>query len=86
MSADAWRECPNCRKPNSKKLADAYGKVSQDEYLSMFDKLGISDERTTLREDYEISTDEGGEFYIAYSCYCEVCKFAFTYKYREQIA
>jgi hypothetical protein len=82
MSADAWRECPNCKVLNDKKLDALYGTVSQSEYMAAVYEL---DDRVkeTLREDYEISMNEDGVLEISYSCSCTVCKFNFKYKHSE---
>jgi hypothetical protein len=85
MSADNWTTCPNCKKLASKKIASSYGKVTEDEYLAILeDNKKVKDE-TTLREDYEILTDEDGFFYISYVCSCSVCKFHYEYKYKKEV-
>lgn len=83
MSADAWRACPKCSKDNQAKADAAYGKVSKLEYQKLLN--AALDQRETLREDYEICTDENGLFTVGYGCYCDVCKLSFTYKKTEQI-
>jgi hypothetical protein len=65
----------------------AYGKVSSDEYL----KLLAAAERkrptlqATLREDYEMHTNESGQFYVSYHCGCEKCGLEFRFEHTEQV-
>ena len=87
MSADRWSECPKCRvdldvdsKRRAKKAADAYGKVSHDEYERLIaDRDKPRKLATTLREDYEIGANEG-ELRISYHASCEKCGFAYSFK------
>jgi len=88
MSANAWRVCPNCRKLSHDELTRSYGKIPQEEY----EKLLRVDNRhkylisyDNLREDYEIATNEDGEFFINYRCQCTICGFVFTYQHKEQV-
>ena len=98
MSADSWTLCPKCEK---KRMADlkilteevewSYGKVDKDHYLKLVNKLSVAEnyklghEEYTLREDYEVSIDEGGEFYVDYRGSCAVCGFEFSYEYAEKL-
>jgi len=87
MGADNWGICPKCKKGREKYIAglrkkadEQYGKIKPEEYLELLDhakeELG-----STLREDYEILTDEDGEFYIKYSCNCSVCGFDYEFEH-----
>ena len=60
MSANNWRVCPKCLKiksdraeKESKRLKEAYGKVSEQEYLNLRDKVENQEQLMpeTLRED-----------------------------------
>lgn len=93
MSADNWAECPQCKRWEELDFADAevelknsYGKVSAEEYLAKRDEVyAEKDSESTLREDWELGTDEDGEFYVIYRCHCDICKFKFEYKYDHKI-
>lgn len=87
MSADAWRVCPKCLNKAQKKKESSYGKVSEEEYLRVLLELDNLEnhETETLREDYEIFTDEDGLFYVSYSCSCSVCHFHFEYKHKKDL-
>lgn len=93
MSADNWGICPKCAantiriKDNMKKqVDDAYGKVSSDEYLKLLKKASEPiKQEYTLREDYEIYTNEYGKFCVSYGCSCNVCGFEYDYEYTENI-
>jgi len=87
MSADAWRTCPNCLKKAENKKEVSYGKVSEEEYLRVVLELeDLKDQEVqTLREDYEMFTDEDGQFYASYSCSCSMCHFSFVYKYEKDL-
>ena len=93
MSADNWAFCPRClsidvEKQNELQEAarNAYGKVSAEEYLSMLEASKMEPSKEpTLREDYEIETDELGEFHVNYGCSCDRCGFHFEFKYEEQL-
>jgi hypothetical protein len=83
MSADRWAKCPKCLKELNANLKSAYGKVSEDEYLYALVQVNEQDE--TLREDYEVKTDEDGRFTVNYSCQCTICKFKFEYRYKQAV-
>lgn len=97
MSADAWRVCPKCKYKHEidtriaeKKARESYGKVSAEEFdrlrevaREMVCKLEKMDE--TLREDYEIYTDETGEFFISYYCWCEACGLKFNFNHKQNV-
>jgi hypothetical protein len=87
MSADNWAICPKCKRDadadKARKFADArakYGKIQQDEYLKL---LGESEAPTeygeTLREDWELGTDEDGLFSVRYDSHCSACGFKFSF-------
>lgn len=89
MSADNWGRCPKCLaklvEDREKAVAAAkakYGKVPEDEYMAAITKANAIPEKLkeeTLREDYEIGTDEDGEFSVSYHCSCRVCNFDFRF-------
>ncbi len=83
MSADNWGLCPNCNKLARQTRIAAYGKVSEDEYLALVE--ASESEEHTLREDYEVWTDEDGVFTVDYRCGCAICKFHFEYKYTQEL-
>jgi hypothetical protein len=39
--------------------------------------------KRTLREDYELGTEEDGEFYVTYRCSCNVCGYAAKFEHKE---
>jgi hypothetical protein len=93
MSADNWRQCPQCNatqladKEKAKKKADSsYGKVPQEEYLKL---LEIANQPIRLaehlREDYSVYVDLDGEFRVSYSCSCDKCPFNYSYSHTEKV-
>lgn len=74
---------------------EAYGKVPAEEYRTLdaaaleAEEALIQDARLshveTLREDYEIWTDEAGHFFISYSCSCTSCDFEHNFRHEEQL-
>lgn len=96
MSADNWGVCPRCKKnfrgvkvDKKRETEAAYGKVSASEYLAMVAELANTpnDEiEETLREDYEIYTDEDGLFVVEYNGECSVCDYHVVFKHREKFA
>ena len=97
MSADNWRVCPRCKRKkivevevSDAKLTKSYGKGSAEEYLAKVQKntelrASVAKLEETLREDYELSTDEDGEFFVSYGCRCSVCDFQFSFKHEESV-
>jgi hypothetical protein len=87
MSADRWGVCPKCRNNVKVELSEKYGKIPSEEYIAIIERSKTMEETVncTLREDYQIATDETGEFTIYYGCSCEVCKFNFKYEYKKQL-
>lgn len=99
MSADNWMKCPKCIKCAEKsemetmeKLGVSYGKIPEEQYLLLRNKLlgeseQVKDLDETFREDYELGTDEDGNFEISYlgQCTNDKCRFRFEYKYSEQV-
>lgn len=83
MSADNWGVCPKCKETAENKIASAYGKVSEDEYLAILNTCKKIE--ATLREDYELGVDTDGEFSVSYSCHCSKCGFKFEYKYSQDV-
>lgn len=45
----------------------------------------IDEAEHTLREDYEQGTDSNGDYYLVYTCRCEVCKFKWMFKHECNI-
>lgn len=96
MSARNWSECPKCLKKLEKEkerlrleAGDKYGKISKDDYLTLLKEIESSIpeglKEYTLREDYEIGTDEYGLFEISYKCCCDRCGFKYNFKHEEQL-
>jgi hypothetical protein len=95
MSADAWRICPKCRIKHIKSLVrerqrvnDKYGKIDSGEYIQLvneMEKKETTDIEETLREDYEIWTNEEGVFEVGYYCSCEKCGLKFEFEHKEKI-
>lgn len=83
MAADRWAKCPKCTEKLQATLDSTYDKVSEDEYLDALRQVNQQDE--TMREDYELWTDEHGKFTVNYSCNCKECGFAFEYHHSERI-
>lgn len=88
MSADNWTTCPSCehdaeeaRKARVRKARDAYGKVSEAEYLDLVRKAEKPVElEETLREDFSIGI-QGGAFGVSYRASCEHCGFEFRFEH-----
>ena len=95
MSADNWTICPKCKSKKESTAIEArlkaeksYGKVTSDKFLSLINAITNKETETqekTLREDYEISIDESGEFYVNYSASCSECDFKYKYDYVASI-
>jgi len=93
MSADNWGICPKCKRNAEEKqcklklkAGKAYGSVTPEEYLELLREADKPLELTeTLREDYEMGTDDAGQFYVYYTCSCHVCKFKHEFKHAEQL-
>jgi len=93
MSADNWRECPQCRARNEQKnhkavsdLEATYGEIPADEWLAKKEAVENPPElNETLREDYEFHIDEQGGFCAKYHGSCEICGFEFSFKHEEQL-
>ena len=95
MSADNWAICPACYKreianleEQKKKFVTAYGKISEEKYLELqkIIEKGIDKESfRTLREDYNIHTEEYGTFSVEYRCSCSICNFNYNYEHTEDI-
>lgn len=91
MSADNWALCPKCKQKADqdyeKKMADLqaqYGKIPAAEYVSALRNAEARPvQRETLREDYEMGTDEYGTFSVSYRASCN-CGFSFKFKHEEK--
>jgi hypothetical protein len=89
MGADNWGICPKCKHNREKeitvkekKLESSYGSVALGKYQAMqaeLETLKATKLIETLREDYEIRTDEDGEFMVSYGCKCNVCGWGHEY-------
>lgn len=99
MSANNWTECPKCRVladaeklAKQKAAAEAYGKVSPEEWQRMTKEADASgDLDETLREDWEIGLWKNRktgiqEFYASFSASCEVCGFSHKFKHEEPLS
>jgi uncharacterized protein YbaR (Trm112 family) len=93
MSADNWAVCPQCKKKleveQEKRIrapGENYGKVSKEEYERILQLAQQKlPETETLREDYEISVNAAGLFYVSYGCSCDVCGFEHEFKTEKQL-
>ncbi len=95
MSADNWRRCPKCLKAAEhkrdeviKELRDAYGIVTAEEYRKLEKAARVDLVAKTgehFREDYEIGTDESGQFYVSYSGHCEKCDYGHNFSIKKHI-
>lgn len=85
MSADNWTFCPKCNETENERAAmaseaaaNAYGKVSAEEYMKMLKVAKCRPQEQDLREDYEIGID--GDFLkVSYCCSCNRCGFSFAH-------
>ena len=88
MSADNWTECPRCSPPpppsRKAQLAEAYGKVSIEEYERLKVAPEVSEERETLREDYHIGIHDR-IFMVSYEASCTFCGWRHTFEHREDV-
>jgi len=94
MGANNWAICPRCKQRRLNSIAqkerefkDAYGKVAPEKFFEMkseLDNLKDSEYEVNMREDYEIYTDEDGEFFITYSCSCKTCGWGHKYQNKYQ--
>ena len=73
-------ECPKCKQLMDKATAEAYGKVTEDDYIQMINRGNIS---LTLSYDYKIYTDSKGQFVVSYDSHCWTCGYKFSYDYME---
>lgn len=93
MSADNWTICPLCEKERKEKkikdiknVEEGYGILTKEEYLEAIRCSENEEERTkTLREDYEISTDDDGLFSVSYTCHCAECRFTYSFSHKENL-
>lgn len=90
MSADNWKKCPKCAdklkveiEHREKEIKEKYGKITLEKYEklkveleSRKAQLNPTFEQSTLREDYEIYSEDY-ELYMKYSCSCEECGFSY---------
>lgn len=86
MSANNFGTCPQCKREAEDKVKDAYGKVSESEYLSLLKERNDtqSGNRTDLSEDWEIGIYDG-VFEVSYSAVCEKCGFKFSFEHQEKV-
>lgn len=95
MSPDNWEKCPRCLKRHKdelkakKKEIDAfYGKVDQNEYLSMikvYERLAEKCFPSTFSEEYVHGMRPNGQYVVEYLGLCEVCGLRHEFKHIEQI-
>ncbi len=89
MSADNWAICPICKKENDKinaarimEVGKKYGVVPAAEYVKLAKEIIKPIEiENSMREDYDIGTDDDGVFEVSYSCFCTVCEFKRSFKH-----
>lgn len=86
MSADNWATCPKCKQEVEDKAKNAYGKVSESEYLAILKAHNDTQSglRQDLREDWEIGIYDG-VFEVSYFASCEKCGFEFSYSHKEKV-
>jgi hypothetical protein len=89
MSADNWTVCPVCFRNAVRKRSEAivsarksYGKVTAEKFI---DRLAAAEAlaeepEASLREDYELGTNQDGEFSVSYACSCRECGFQYQFK------
>lgn len=90
MSADNWTTCPRCKRKHDEKLAadrakldKSYGKVPAANYMADLKAMELRERAempNTLREDYELGTNEDGTFSVNYRCSCSTCDFRYSFK------
>jgi hypothetical protein len=91
MSADNWAACPRCltdaeteAAKRVRDVADAYGKVPEDEYMAMLAEVNsasVAQPPEDFREDYEIYGAETGTLTITYGGECQKCFLKLNYKH-----
>ena len=88
MSADNWRECPQCETYKADEedrlgslLRKDYGKISIENYEQRQEELKIflrEELKETLREDYQYYLDSATTTLgVFYQCRCTECGFGF---------
>jgi len=82
MSADNWTRCPKCNQKRKETLKK-YGEIPEEEYLSALHPT--DEDKTPMREDWEIGMSDSGEFYLYYSCKCTRCGFNWKYQYEDHV-
>jgi hypothetical protein len=95
MSADNWAKCPRCQSKHkeaiedlSKRAREAYGKVSEEEYLRLQKEARVITEEINtfdLREDYEIGMNIEGVFKVKYKASCSTCGYEWKFEHEERI-
>jgi hypothetical protein len=95
MSANNWGICPRCvanaekaKNAAAEKVRASYGKLPIDRWQKArkeAEAMPNGDENETLREDYELYTDSGGELFVSYRCDCTVCGFSHSFEHKEQL-
>ena len=86
MSADEWRVCPKCKIVFNKIKSDKKKKVESifEEWLGKkIDSDVVQPIGESMREDYEILTNDNGFFSVKYNASCDVCGFEFKYSFSE---
>jgi hypothetical protein len=91
MSANNWARCPRCVDSDLKKQRNEiaeinamYGRITADEFvLRIEDARQEVEHQETLREGWEIGTDDDGTFSVSYSCRCDKCGFRFSFKHEH---
>jgi len=92
MIADNWAICPQCQiiavqrqAEEEQELAAAYGQVSSEEYLRLFEASRIKlVPQETLRESWDIGIWEG-KFDVSYCATCLECGLTHKFEHAETI-
>jgi hypothetical protein len=96
MSANNWAKCPRCAALATAKAdaatdeaAEAYGRVSQAEYLALLEKSRQAAAQhpgaLTFREDYEIRGADTGLITVSYGGGCDVCGLKVSFYHQHPI-
>ena len=94
MSASHWAVCPQCKVLAAREahdamqaVADAYGKVTADEYQAMLTQAVLQPRTVvpTLAEYYEITGAETGTIKVDYGAGCGACGLRVSFSHSHQI-
>lgn len=93
MSASNYTRCPKCKLRSEADFAKEtdeahkqYGVVTQTEYMTLLRALrGPKEINETLREDWQLGTDDGGTFRVSYRSECGECGFAHSFRHEQRL-